>query len=188
MGSRELREDIPINLPESFKDEARELRNKLLLYRFHRRPEVKIDESLVDPKLEPRVNQIQLPLLSVVSDESLRTELRSVALEAQRGIVAERGLLIEAQVLEIVAELMASSNRPVVPVGEIATGLIERYGAEYDRPITNRWIGSILKKRLNVQTFKSHGVYVVATTERPKIELLSRRYGVDFMKEARVEV
>src|SRR5437588_7675792 len=48
MGSRELREDIPINLPEAFKDEARELRNKLLLYRFHRRPEVKIDESLVD--------------------------------------------------------------------------------------------------------------------------------------------
>ena len=43
-------------------------------------------------------------------------------------------------------------------------------------------------KRLNVQTFKSHGVYVVATTERPKIELLCRRYGVDFMKEGRLEV
>jgi hypothetical protein len=35
MGSRRLRPDIPINLPDSFKDEARELRNKLLLYRFH---------------------------------------------------------------------------------------------------------------------------------------------------------
>jgi hypothetical protein len=188
MGSRELREDIPINLPEAFKDEARELRNKLLLYRFHRRPEVELDESLVDPKLEPRVNQILLPLLSIAPDESLRTELRSVAIEAQRGIVAERGLLAEAQVLEIMAELMASSNRPVVPVGEIAIGLIERYGAEYDRPITNRWVGSILRKRLNVQTFKSHGVYVVAIAERPKIELLCRRYGVDFMKEPRLEV
>jgi hypothetical protein len=30
MDSRQLRSDIPINLPESFKDEARELRNKLL--------------------------------------------------------------------------------------------------------------------------------------------------------------
>jgi hypothetical protein len=188
MGSRELRSDIPINLPEAFKDEARELRNKLLLYRFHRRPEVKLDETLVDPKLEPRVNQILLPLLSIASGESLRTELRSVAIEAQRGIWAERGLLVEAQVLEILAELVASSNRSVVPVGEIATGVIERYGAEYDRPITNRWVGSILRKRLNVQTFKSHGVYVVAITERPKIELLCRRYGVDFMKKARLEV
>ena len=183
MGSRELRADIPINLPESFKDEARELRNKLLLYRFHRRLEVKLDESLVDPKLEPRVNQILLPLLSIVSDESLRAELRSVALEAQRGIVAERGLLVEAQVLEILAELMVSSNKPVIPVGEIATALIERYGSEYDRPITNRWVGSILKKRLNVPTYKSHGVFVVPVSERPKIELLCRRYGVDFMKE-----
>jgi hypothetical protein len=104
MGSRELRSDIPINLPEAFKDEARELRNKLLLYRFHRRPEVKLDETLVDPKLEPRVNQILLPLLSIASGESLRTELRSVA-KAQRGIWAERGLLVEAQVLEILAEL-----------------------------------------------------------------------------------
>src|SRR5262249_31320601 len=47
MGAKPLRTDIPINLPDSFKDEARELRNKLLLYRFHRRHEVKIDESLL---------------------------------------------------------------------------------------------------------------------------------------------
>src|SRR5262249_8644605 len=89
MGSRQLRADIPINLPESFRDEARELRNKLLLYRFHRRFEVKIDESLVDPKLEPRLNQILLPLLSVVSDENLRSELRSMAREAQLSLVAD---------------------------------------------------------------------------------------------------
>ena len=69
MGSRQLRSDIPINLPETFKEEARELRNKLLLYRFHRRLEVKLDPGLADPKLEPRLNQILLPLLSVVSDE-----------------------------------------------------------------------------------------------------------------------
>jgi hypothetical protein len=177
-----------INLPESFKEEARELRNKLLLYRFHRRADVRLDESLVDPKLEPRVNQILLPPLSVVSDESVRNELKSVALGAQRDIVADRGLLIEAQVLEIVAGLMTSANRPAVPVSEIATALIERYGSEYDRPITNRWVGSILRKRLNVQTYKSHGVYVLPVTERPKVELLCRRYGINFMKEDEPEV
>ncbi len=84
MGSRHLRSDIPINLPESFKEEARELRNKLLLYRFHRRLEIKLDASLADPKLEPRLNQILLPILSVVADEGLRTDLRAMALEAQK--------------------------------------------------------------------------------------------------------
>jgi hypothetical protein len=178
MGSRKLRSDIPINLSASFKDEARELRNKLLLYRFHRRMEVKLDESLVDPKLEPRLNQILLPLLSVVSDENLRNELRSMALEAQLSIVADRGLLVEAQVLEILAELMAGSQRPVVPVADIVAVFIKRYGFEYERPITHRWIGSILRRRLNIGTYKSHSVYVVPTGARPKVELLCTRYGV----------
>jgi hypothetical protein len=184
MGSRKLRSDIPINLPETFKDEARELRNKLLLYRFHRRRDVKLDASLADPKLEPRLNQILLPLLSVVTDESLRAELRSMALEAQLGLVADRGLLVEAQVLEIVAELMADSQRPVVPVADIVSIFIERYGFEYERPITNRWIGSILRKRLNIGTYKSHGVYVVPMGDRSKIELLCARYGVSVIGSA----
>ena len=104
---------------------------------------------------EPRLNQILLPLLSVVSDQHLRIELRSMALEAQLSLVAEWGLLVEAQVLEILAELMAGSERPVVPVAGIVSIFIERYGFEYERPITNCWIGSILRKRLNIGTYKS---------------------------------
>jgi hypothetical protein len=184
MGSRQLRSDIPINLPDTFRDEARELRNKLLLYRFHRRFEVKLDESLADPRLEPRLNQILLPLLSVISDEKLRSELRSTALDAQLSLVADRGLLVEAQLLEILAELMAGSQRPVVPVADIVTIFIERYGFEYERPITNRWIGSILRKRLNIGTYKSHGVYVVPMGDRSKIELLCARYGVSIIGSA----
>src|SRR5262249_24912622 len=178
MGSRRLRSDIPINLPESFKDEARELRNKLLLYRFHRRFEVKLDESLVDPKLEPRLNQILVPLLSVVSDENLRSELRSMAREAQLNLVADRGMSVEAQVLEIVADLMTGSKRSVIPLADIVAVFSERYAFEYDRPITNRWIGGVLRKRLNIGTYKSHGVYVVPIGERSKIELLCHKYGV----------
>jgi hypothetical protein len=104
-----------------------------------------------------------------------------MALEAQLSVVADRGLLVEAQVLEIVAELMAASQRPVVPVADVVAGLVERYGEEYDRPITNRWIGSILRKRLNIRTYKTHGVYVVPMNERSKVDLLCTRYGVGKM-------
>jgi hypothetical protein len=183
MGSRRLRADIPINLPDTFKEEARELRNKLLLYRFHRRFDARVDANLADPKLEPRLNQILLPLLSVIKDPTLRSELRSVALEAQSNLIAERGLLVEAQVLEILAELMVTIDRPVVPVAEITAGLVERYGAEYERPITNRWIGSVLRKRLNLHTYKSHGIYVLPKSERTKVELLCARYGVNVITE-----
>lgn len=183
-GTRPLRNDIPINLPSTFKDEARELRNKLLLYRFHRRHEVKLDASLADPKLEPRLNQIMLPLMSVVSDSRLQSELRNVAERAQVSIIAERGLLMEAQVLEILIELMLSSGRPVIPVADVTVGIIDRYGPEYDRPINNRWIGSVLRTKLNLQTYKSHGVYVIPMTGRQKVEMLCRRYGVNVVTDA----
>lgn len=178
-GARPLRNDIPINLPPTFKDEARELRNKLLLYRFRRRHEIELNPALADPKLEPRLNQIMLPLLSVVSDPRLRSELRNAAEHAQNSIIAERGLLMEAQVLEILVDLMLSTSRQVVPVADITMGIIDRYGPEYDRPISNRWIGSVLRTKLNLRTYKSHGVYVVPMTERGKVEMLCRRYGVN---------
>ena len=107
-----------------------------------------------------------------------------MSLDAQLGLVAERGLLVEAQVLEIVAELMVGSQRPIVPVADIVTVFIERYGFEYERPITNRWIGTILRKRLNIGTYKSHGVYVVPMGQRSKIELLCARYGVSVIGSA----
>src|SRR5262249_19354222 len=86
-GGRLLRGDVPINLPQTFAEEARELRNKLLLYRFHRRHEVKVDPNLADPTLEPRLNQIMLPLLSVVADPRLRNELKNLARSTQASIV-----------------------------------------------------------------------------------------------------
>ncbi|HSE37315.1 MAG TPA: hypothetical protein VLG74_08440, partial [Blastocatellia bacterium] len=183
-GARPLRHDIPINLPPTFKDEARELRNKLLLYRFRRRHEITLNPALADSSLEPRLNQIMLPLLSVVTDQRLQSELRNGAKRAQDSIIAERGLLMEAQVLEIVIELMLSSSRQVVPVADVTTGMIQRYGAEYDRPLSNRWIGSILRKKLNLMTYKSHGVYVVPMAEKQKVEMLCRRYGVSVVTDA----
>ena len=188
MGSRKLRADIPINLPDGFREEARELRNKLLLFRFHHRFEIKLDASLADRKLEPRLNQILLPLLSVISDQNLRAELQSVALHAQANLVAERGLQVEAQVLEILAELMATTDRAVVPVADVTLGLIERYGAEYERPITNRWIGGVLRKRLNISTYKSHGIYVVPMSEHAKVELLCTRYGINSIADVTAAV
>jgi hypothetical protein len=184
MGSRQLRSDIPINLPEGFADEARELRNKLLLYRFHRRAEVKLDDTLVDPTLEPRFNQILLPLLSIVQDEALRAEMRNMGRQAQLGLVAERGLQVEAQVLEVLIDLMSDTKHPVIPVAEVVGELIERYGDEYERPITNRWVGGILRKRLNISTYKSHGVFVVPVAARAKIEMMCARYGVGIIGSA----
>ncbi|WP_342723926.1 hypothetical protein AAFG07_33265 [Bradyrhizobium sp. B097] len=178
MGGRPLRSDVPINLPDEMHEEARELRNKLLLFRFHRRFDTAIDPSLADVKLQPRSNQILLPLLSIVKDPTLRDELRLLALNTQESIVAERGLQTEAQVLEILASEVLDTERMTISIAFIATAFIGRFGTEYDRPITNRWTGGILRRRLHIKTHKSHGIYVVPEIERERIRQLCDRYGV----------
>lgn len=184
MGTRKLRPEVPINLPRTFKEEARALRGKLLLYRFHRRGEVVLDESLADPALEPRLNQILLPLLSVVSDANLRTTLKEAAREAQSALVAERGLSIEGQVLEVLAELMRTAEGQGVSVGAVSAALAKRYGQEYERPVTDRRVGAIVRKRLNLRTYKSHGVYIIPVAQRPDIEQLCIRYGIELSGSA----
>ena len=100
MGTRPLRAGIPINLPESFEEEARELRNKLLLYRLrtrrHRRP---LAEASVPSGLEPRLSQILLPLLATVPSEETRARLLSLARRSGQVLSAERAMAIEAEVL-----------------------------------------------------------------------------------------
>jgi len=179
MGARRLRSDVPVNLPPQFKEEAQELRNKLLMYRFHHRHTAKLNDKLVDPKLEPRLNQILMPLLSIIEEPSTRAKLKALALDAYSNIVAERSLSIEAQVLEIMVQCMGETEHAVVSIQEITTRMIQQYGSEYDRPITNRWIGSVLRRRLHLHTYKSHGIYVIPTSERVKVVQLCARFGVD---------
>jgi hypothetical protein len=74
--------------------------------------------------------------------------------------------------------LMQTTRGRGVPVGAIAKAMTERHGAEYQRPISDRWVGSILRKRLNLRTYKSNGVFIVSASERRGIADLCARYGV----------
>ncbi len=178
MGQSSLRPDIPINLPDVQKDEAIALRNQLLMYRFKMLPAIKIDESLIDPSLSPRLNQILIPLLSIIDDERLRNGIREAVRSFDQKLYAERSASMEAGVLEIIQELYKQGREGSIAVSEITANFIGRFATEYQRPITTRIIGGVLRKRLRLLTYKSHGVYVLPITEKSKIAELSIRYGV----------
>lgn len=90
--------------------------------------------------------------------------MQSVALGAQANLVAERGFTVEAQVLEVLPDLLAVTQRAIVPIAELTKKLSEQYGPEYERPITNRWVGNVVRKRLGLKTYKSHDTYVIVRT------------------------
>ena len=49
---------------------------------------------------------------------------------------------------------------------------------DYERKVTGKWIGSIIRKRLGLKTQKSHGVYVIPISEQTKLDRLYEKYGV----------
>ena len=184
MGTRRLREDIPINLPDHFKEEALHLRNKLLLFRFRNWGKHSTDEALVDRSIEPRLNQIFVPLLSIIEDNKAREELREIARQYNREIITERGMDTEAQVLEVIRDLAASETARIA-IKEVSAWFTDRYGGEYERKITNKWIGSVIRKKLHLKTQKSEGIFVIPLLEeQPKLDRLYQKYGLAPKEEA----
>ncbi|MGH9895001.1 MAG: hypothetical protein ACREA0_24075, partial [bacterium] len=178
MGQHRLRNDIPINLPDSYRDEARRLRNKLLLFRFRNLGKALPSESLVDRTIEPRLNQVFVPLLSIIEDSGARDDLLELARRYNKEIISERGLDAEAQVLEIIRDLLASPLPAKLSIKEITNIFTDRHQEDYERKITPRWVGSIIRKRLGLKTERQHGSFLVPPAEYGKLERLYDRYGV----------
>lgn len=178
MGQRSMRSDIPINLPDVQKAEAKKLRNQLLMYRFKTLGSIKIDDSLVDRSLSPRLNQILVPLLSIIDDESLRSDIQESVESIDQSLYAERSQSTEAGVLEVLHELFLVHGDAALSIAEIADAFGKKFSGEYERPVTNRFVGGILRNRLRLTTYKSHGVYVLPVSEKPKVAELCIRYGV----------
>jgi hypothetical protein len=177
MGQTRLRTDIPINLPPQHRAEATDLRNKLLMFRFRRLRETRVDEALVDRSVEPRLNQILVPLMSVVGDSAMREEMRTMVHRLDGEMLAERGMDTEARVLEVIRDVRAAGT--MLSAKEIASEMALRYGEDYDRKVTPKWIGWIIRRRLKLMTEKRHGSFVIASSEGPKLAHLFERYGVE---------
>ncbi|MEW6144128.1 MAG: hypothetical protein AB1598_03810 [Thermodesulfobacteriota bacterium] len=176
MGQRRLREDIPINLTDEHKERAERLRNKLLMFRFRNLGKRKVNPELVDRTIEPRLNQVFVPLLSVIEDEKTRLDLKSIARDYHKQIVTERGMEMEAQVLECIRSLSESDEEPSIK--DITREFIEKYAEDYTRQITPKWIGSVIRKKLKLKTEKTREGFVIPKSEEPKLMRLYEKYGI----------
>lgn len=178
MGNKKMRADIPINLPPEHMKEAQTLRNKLLLFRFRNLFKRTIDASRADLSLEPRLNQIFVPLLSLIDEDDDVEEFTEKLRSFNRDLIQERGQTTEAQVLEIIRSLHRS-EATVITVAEITERFTQLHGEEYERKITAKWIGYVLRKRLQLHTQKSNGVFVLPVSESPKLCRLYEKFGIE---------
>ncbi|SDP80552.1 hypothetical protein [Desulforhopalus singaporensis] len=173
---KNLRSDIPVTLPESFEEEARNLRNKLLYYRFKNLNSIKVNEDLIMDYIEPRLNQIFIPLLSVISNSDVRKNIIKLAKQYDDEIKFDRGNEIEAEVLSSIKQLLGEKKKLTVRV--IANRFFRLYGDNYVKKITPKWIGYVVRKKLGIKTIKSNGNYIVAPSQGSKITFLFEKYDV----------
>lgn len=117
---RKLREDIPRQLPSVFWDQALDLRNQLLGWRFEKFDILRVDESPLR-HLDPRLAQIGTPLYNVSTDQAFQKEFLEFLVEFGQEDRAERpqSLVVEAlrhcmEVrdggLEVVNDLIAAGD------------------------------------------------------------------------------
>jgi len=133
MGQYRLRHDIPINLASDHKAEALHIRNRLLLFRFRNLNKHQITETLIDRAIEPRLNQIFAPLLSIIDDPKAQADLKDLARRYHSELIVDRGMDMEAQLLQVIRDLLSASPDGQASVKEIAEWFADRHGEEYDK-------------------------------------------------------
>lgn len=175
MGRKALRTDIPISLPDSQRQEALALRNALLWYRFAMLPLLFAHEALVDPTVSPRLNQILVPLLSIIEDEQDREVIRHLV-EGQDVVrQAPRRESLEGVLLQVLSECFESKEVLSVSVGALTARLIDRVGETENRPLTTRYVGYLLRARLGMETVRRQGKYLVFRSALDRLALPEER-------------
>lgn len=176
MGQRRLREDVPINLPDAFWTEAAAIRNRLLTFRFRHVGRHRALPELVDRSVEPRMNQVFVPLLSIIDDSATVSDLKGVMREYHRQHLSDKGMDTEGQLLEVIASLREKEE--IVSIGEIAEQFRKKHEDDYVRKVTAKWIGGLIRRKLHLRTERSREGYVIPASESPKVERLMERFGL----------
>lgn len=185
---RTLRSDVPVHLPDSFKDQARLLRNRLLAWRLRSRFQVGPDPSRVATGVAPRYRQTSLALLSLVDDPEVRDRICTELAGEEARALQERADSLEAAMLTAISEAFVTSAGAYALIRDVTDRFNAVSPQDLGRPMTNRWIGGFIRRRLRLATVKTGGVYAVPLAEKAKVDALASRFGVREAAQNRPDV
>jgi hypothetical protein len=175
---RTPRPDVPAHLPEVFQVEALELRNALLAWRLRSRSSIGPDPSRLAHGVAARYRQTSWALLSLVDDDGKRDAIVSELAGEEARVLNERADTFEAAMLGAIMDSFEGTPGPHAPISDIASRFNQISAGDLGQPMTNKWVGSFVRRRLRLATLKTGGVYAIPTTERTKIYGLAERFGL----------
>jgi len=158
---RTTRTDIKRNLDDDFEKESLILRNKLINYKYKNYDEVILKEEIVE-WLEPRLNQIINPILSVIDNEDDKTIVIMNALNYQDELKKDRFLSMEWQIFQVINELYKDNDSITY------SSILKELSIDYK--LHPRRLGSILK---------NHWIIAYRTNKWFKIDLGKNKHVLD---------
>lgn len=66
----------------------------------------------------------------------------------------------------------------MLAIRDITSCLADRHGEGYERKITSKWIGNVIRRKLQLRPVRANSGYVIPPDELPKVDRLYDRYGV----------
>ena len=178
MGAGKLRADIPRTLDESFYKEAENIRNKLLMWRLKNYFEpIERRHDLIEG-IHPRLNQIVMPLLSIIKDEAIREHLKTFIVKYNTDLVADRGLSWESDIVFAVLKLEYELNVHEITVKQI-TDEVNREIDISDDTLQARKVGWYLRSKLQLKPYKTRKGFVLSFKENKKrLDMWKERFGI----------
>jgi hypothetical protein len=115
----------------------------------------------------------------VIDDVSAREWVVSTLGKYNEDLVEERSETAEAEVLTVIRDLVSKGPDVRLAIQDITTEFIARYGAEYERRVTPRWIGSLVRRRLGLKPSRSTGLFTLGPEDVARLKGLYVRYGLE---------
>jgi len=171
------RSDIPRMFPAEFKDEVHDLRSKLLTFRLYNLFKLKGSEftnDLLEPGLQPRLQEILMPLKALAgADQSLSDTLSTFIKSQQESLYTRRRDSLEGLVVSAMIQLRSTDT--------LLTSDAISYCAndmDEDAALNARKVGWIVKHLGFTKRRLSHdGRHVVVWDDELAFRLASR-YGI----------
>jgi hypothetical protein len=177
MGMSSIREDIPRNLDDAFYDQATQIRNMLLSYRFLCLQTPTNGGRELISGIHPRLQQIALPMLQMMKSEEHREIFKAYMRKQNDELIADRSDNWETEIVKILLSLK-SQNVDQVSIKDISVLLNKHRDA--DEPLWNpKKVGWLIKKKLSLTRTRITRGYVVSITENAhKVDMYRERFGI----------
>lgn len=178
MGAGKLRTDIPRTLDEGFYQDGENIRNKLLMWRLKNYFEpIEHNQEIIEG-IHPRLNQIVMPLLSIIKDKAIREHLKTFIVRYNTELVADRGLSWESDIVFAVLKLEYELKVHEITVKQI-TDEVNKEIDITDDTLQARKVGWYLRSKLQLKPYKTRKGFVLSFKEnRKRLDMWKERFGI----------